>query len=75
MPSAEADNKGAAGAAAGATAAAAANNNNNGQDQDGGESQQRVVDPRCAWFEDSVLKNLKIKSEKYKKMLMFPDCW
>lgn len=34
---------------------------------------QRVADPRCGWFEEVVLKNLKIKSDKYKKLMMMPE--
>lgn len=37
------------------------------------EVQQRTSDPRCIWFEDTVTKGLKIKSEKFKKLLMMPE--
>ena len=43
--------------------------------EEGQEEAQRQADPRCAWFEDAVVRTLKVKSEKYKKLLMMPDSW
>lgn len=44
-----------------------------GEQEEGGEAAQRTADPRCNWFEEIVTKNLKIKSDKFKKMAMLPD--
>ena len=44
-----------------------------GQDDAGGDAPQRTSDPRCSWFEDVVVRGLKIKNEKFKKLMMMPD--
>ncbi len=41
--------------------------------EEGAEVVQRVADPRCAWFEEVVVRNLKVKNEKYKKLMLLPD--
>jgi hypothetical protein len=45
------------------------------KDQEEGGEETRQVDPRVQWFEDIVVKNLRIKNDKFKKLLVMPDSW
>ena len=36
-------------------------------------AQPTAMDPRINWFDDRVIQALKIKSEKWKKMLALPE--
>lgn len=42
---------------------------------EGGEEAPRQIDPRVQWFEEFLSRALRIKSEKFKKMLLFPENW
>ena len=46
-----------------------------GGDGDGAEAAPRQVDPRCQWFEEFLSRALRVKSEKFKKMLLLPESW
>ena len=37
--------------------------------------QQRKVDPRLDWFEDKVCKALRLKSDKWRKLIYSQENW
>ena len=39
------------------------------------DQSQRKTDTRCDWFEDKVCKALRIKSDKWKKMVYSNENW
>jgi hypothetical protein len=46
------------------------------KDEGGGDGERLVVlDPRANWFEERVCNALKIKGDKWKKMVATPEHW